>query len=81
MQGTAADLIKLSMVKVQQVLDQERRGTRMIMQVHDELVFEVPASEVEWLKTEVPRIMASVAPLKVPLLAEVGVGANWDQAH
>ena len=81
MQGTAADLIKLSMVKVQQVLDQERRGTRMIMQVHDELVFEVPESEVEWLKTEVPRIMAAVADLKVPLLAEVGVGANWDQAH
>jgi len=81
MQGTAADLIKLSMVKVQQVLDQEHRGTRMIMQVHDELVFEVPESEVAWLKTEVPRIMAGVADLKVPLLAEVGVGANWDQAH
>jgi DNA polymerase-1 len=81
MQGTAADLIKLSMVKVQQVLDQEGRATRMIMQVHDELVFEVPDSEVDWLTTEVPRIMASVAQLKVPLLAEVGVGANWDQAH
>jgi DNA polymerase-1 len=81
MQGTAADLIKLSMVKVQQVLDQEGRGTRMIMQVHDELVFEVPDSEIDWLKTEVPRIMAEVAQLKVPLLAEVGVGANWDQAH
>jgi DNA polymerase-1 len=53
----------------------------MIMQVHDELVFEVPESEVAWLKTEVPRIMAGVADLKVPLLAEVGVGANWDQAH
>jgi DNA polymerase-1 len=53
----------------------------MIMQVHDELVFEVPDSEVDWLKTEVPRIMASVAELKVPLLAEVGMGANWDQAH
>ena len=81
MQGTAADLIKLSMVKVQQVLDLEKRGTRMIMQVHDELVFEVPDSEVNWLKTEVPRIMASVAQLKVPLLAEVGMGANWDRAH
>ena len=81
MQGTAADLIKLSMVKIQQVLDAEPRGIRMIMQVHDELVFEVPDSEVDWLTTEVPRIMASVAELKVPLLAEVGVGANWDQAH
>jgi len=81
MQGTAADLIKLSMVQVQKVLDAEQRGTRMIMQVHDELVFEVPQDEVEWLKTEIPRCMAAVADLKVPLLAEVGVGANWDQAH
>ncbi len=81
MQGTAADLIKLSMVKVQQVLDRERRATKMIMQVHDELVFEVPLAEVEWLRLEIPRLMASVAELKVPLLAEVGVGPNWDQAH
>jgi DNA polymerase-1 len=81
MQGTAADLIKLSMVKVQDVLDEQQRGTRMIMQVHDELVFEVPDSEVEWLTTEIPRIMAGVAELKVPLLAEIGVGENWDKAH
>ncbi|MES2952743.1 MAG: DNA polymerase I [Pseudomonadota bacterium] len=81
MQGTAADLIKLSMVKVQQVLDEEKRGTKMIMQVHDELVFEVPEGEVDWLKTEIPRLMAGVADLKVPLLAEVGVGPNWDKAH
>jgi DNA polymerase I len=81
MQGTAADLIKLSMVKVQQVLDAEKKATRMIMQVHDELVFEVPEHEVPWLRHEIPRIMASVAQLKVPLLAEVGVGPNWDQAH
>ncbi len=81
MQGTAADLIKLSMVKVQQVLDEEKRGTRMIMQVHDELVFEVPQAEEAWLKTKIPRIMASVAKLKVDLLAEVGVGHNWDEAH
>ena len=81
MQGTAADLIKLAMIAVQGVLDRERRATRMIMQVHDELVFEVPADELDWARTEVPRIMASVADLKVPLLAEVGVGANWDEAH
>jgi DNA polymerase I len=81
MQGTAADLIKLSMVKVQQVLDAEKRGTKMIMQVHDELVFEVPESEVDWLKREIPRLMAGVAHLKVPLLAEVGVGENWEKAH
>ena len=81
MQGTAADLIKLSMVKVQQELDAQAKQTKMIMQVHDELVFEVPEQEVEWVKKEVPRIMAGVADLKVPLLAEVGVGLNWDQAH
>ena len=81
MQGTAADLIKLAMIAVQGVLDVEQRATKMIMQVHDELVFEVPASELDWARVEVPRIMASVAELKVPLLAEVGVGANWDEAH
>jgi DNA polymerase-1 len=81
MQGTAADLIKLSMVEVLRVLDAEKRTTKMIMQVHDELVFEVPEHEVDWLTTEIPRIMAGVAQLKVPLLAEVGVGLNWDQAH
>jgi DNA polymerase-1 len=81
MQGTAADLIKLSMVKVQEVLDREQRGTRMIMQVHDELVFEVPEGEVEWLRVEIPRIMAGVAELRVPLLAEIGIGTNWDEAH
>lgn len=81
MQGTAADLIKMSMVAVQKALDEQQRGTLVIMQVHDELVFEVPASEVDWLKTTIPAIMASVAQLRVPLLAEVGVGVNWDQAH
>ena len=81
MQGTAADLIKLSMVKVQQVLDDEKRGIKIIMQVHDELVFEVPEAEVDWVKHEIPRLMAGVAHLKVPLLAEVGVGPNWEKAH
>ncbi len=81
MQGTAADLIKLAMIKAQDTLDREQRATRMIMQVHDELVFEVPQAELDWARTEVPRIMAGVAELKVPLLAEVGVGANWEEAH
>jgi DNA polymerase I len=81
MQGTAADLIKLSMNAVQHELDSKSLKTKMIMQVHDELVFEVPHDELDWLKVEIPRIMASVAQLKVPLVAEVGVGANWDQAH
>ena len=81
MQGTAADLIKLSMIAVQAGIDLEQRKTKVIMQVHDELVFEVPEDEVEWLKVAVPKWMADVAALKVPLLAEVGVGINWDQAH
>ena len=81
MQGTAADLIKMSMVAVQQAIDQQHRQTKVIMQVHDELVFEVPESEVDWVRTQVPRLMADVAQLKVPLLAEVGVGLNWDEAH
>ena len=69
------------MNKVQQVLDDEKRMTKMIMQVHDEMVFEVPSGDVEWVRIEIPRIMASVADLKVPLLAEIGVGENWEKAH
>ena len=81
MQGTAADLIKLAMIAVQRVLHERDDRVRMIMQVHDELVFELPAAEEGWVRAEVPRIMAEVAQLRVPLLAEVGVGPNWEQAH
>ncbi len=81
MQGTAADLIKLAMIAVQDTLDREQRATRMVMQVHDELVLEVPHAEEAWAQEAIPRLMAGVAQLKVPLLAEVGVGPNWDQAH
>lgn len=81
MQGTAADLIKLSMVRVQLELDRLDKKTKMIMQVHDELVFEVPLEEVDWLKQTIPSLMAGVADLKVPLLAELGMGENWDKAH
>ncbi|MGZ5268664.1 MAG: DNA polymerase, partial [Caldimonas sp.] len=81
MQGTAADLIKLAMIAVQDELDRGARATRMIMQVHDELVFEVPDGEIAWAREAVPRIMAGVATLAVPLVAEVGVGANWEEAH
>ena len=49
--------------------------------MHDELVFEVPENEIDWVKHEIPRLMAGVAQLKVPLLAEVGVGENWEKAH
>ena len=81
MQGTAADLIKLSMVAVQDAIDAQQRRTKMIMQVHDELVFEVPEDEVDWIKAEVPRLMAGVAELRAPLLAQIGVGENWEKAH
>jgi DNA polymerase-1 len=81
MQGTAADLIKKSMVAVQQAIDGQQRASRMILQVHDELVLEVPDGEVDWVQVELPRLMASVAALKVPLVAEVGVGPNWERAH
>ncbi len=74
MQGTAADLIKLSMVKVQEVLDAQARKTLMIMQVHDELVFEVPEDEVEWVRTEIPRIMAGVAELRFRCWRRLGWG-------
>ena len=81
MQGTAADLIKLAMIAVQDALDRQGLASRMIMQVHDELVLEVPDAELEWSRAEVPRLMAGVASLSVPLLAEVGVGMNWEEAH
>ncbi|WP_321813408.1 MULTISPECIES: DNA polymerase I [unclassified Paraburkholderia] len=81
MQGTAADLIKLSMVAVQKWLDERKIGTKMIMQVHDELVLEVPEAELSEVRKCLPELMCSVAKLKVPLVAEVGVGANWEEAH
>ena len=66
---------------VQDALDAAKPEVLMIMQVHDELVFELPEGDVDWLRAEVPRLMAGVAQLKVPLLAEVGVGNNWEEAH
>ena len=81
MQGTAADLIKLAMIAVQQWLEAEALNSKMIMQVHDELVLEVPEPELALVTQKLPELMANVAQLKVPLIAEVGVGANWDQAH
>ncbi|MBI5255708.1 MAG: DNA polymerase I [Burkholderiales bacterium] len=81
MQGTAADLIKLAMIAVQGALDAQQRRSAVVMQVHDELVLEVPEDEIDWARSEVPRLMAGVAQLNVPLLAEVGVGPNWEQAH
>ena len=81
MQGTAADLIKLAMIAVQAALDAQAKRSVIVMQVHDELVFEVPEAELPWVRAHVPALMAGVASLSVPLLAEVGVGPNWEQAH
>jgi DNA polymerase-1 len=81
MQGTAADLIKLAMVKVQNWLEQEKLQSMLIMQVHDELVLEVPQTELALVKEKVRELMCNVADLKVPLDVGLGEGANWDEAH
>jgi DNA polymerase I len=81
MQGTAADLIKLAMIAVQRWLDDQALATKLLLQVHDELVLEVPDAELAAVREALPKLMGGVARLAVPLLVEVGVGANWDQAH
>ncbi len=81
MQGTAADLIKLAMIAVQNWIAAQQLQTKLIMQVHDELVLEVPEAELDLVKTMLPQLMQNVAKLDVPLLAEVGVGNNWEAAH
>jgi DNA polymerase-1 len=77
LQGTAADLIKLAMIRIQKKLAERKLGTRMTLQVHDELVFDAPPAEVDEVAQLVKSEMESVIELKVPLVAEVGVGDNW----
>jgi DNA polymerase-1 len=81
MQGTAADLIKLAMIAVQGWISKSGMTSRLIMQVHDELVLEVPDSEIDAVRKELPRLMNSVATLAVPLAVDVGAGPNWEKAH
>jgi DNA polymerase-1 len=81
MQGSAADLIKSAMIVVQGWLDAEGLQTRLLMQVHDELVLEVPDGELARVRAALPGLMTDWATLRVPLVVDVGVGANWDQAH
>ncbi len=81
MQGTAADLIKLAMIAVQGWLDREKLATMLLLQVHDELVLEVPEDELARVLAELPALMTGVAALSVPLVVEVGAGPNWDRAH
>ena len=81
MQGTAADIIKLAMIAVQGWLEASKLHAKLIMQVHDELVLEVPLDELDIVKANVPRLMTNVTKLDVPLVADPGVGSNWDEAH
>jgi DNA polymerase-1 len=81
MQGTAADLIKLAMIAVQNWLEKEKLVTKLIMQVHDELVLEVPGDELSRVKEKLHELMCHIAELKVPLEVGLGVGGNWDEAH
>ncbi|QWC98206.1 DNA polymerase I [Polynucleobacter paneuropaeus] len=81
MQGTAADLIKLAMIAVENWIEKEQLKTKMLLQVHDELVFDVPMDEIELLQAKLPGLMCQVAQLKVPLVVSIGVGDNWEEAH
>ena len=81
MQGTAADLIKRAMIATHRWLAGSDLQSRLILQVHDELVLEVPEAELDQIRDILPRLMGEVAALSVPLLVEVGAGANWDEAH
>ena len=81
MQGTAADLIKLAMIAVEDWLEKEGLKTKMLLQVHDELVFDVPLEEIDLLKAKLPDLMCHVAQLKVPLVVSIGIGDNWEEAH
>ena len=81
MQGTAADLVKLAMVAVQDWLEVEKLASRLVLQVHDELVLAVPQAEVARVQARLPELMCGVARLAVPLEVEVGTGPNWEQAH
>ena len=81
MQGTAADLVKLAMIAVQDWIGREKLATKLVLQVHDELVLEVPGPELERVRAELPQRMTSVATLSVPLVVDVGAGPNWEKAH
>ncbi|MBI1961658.1 MAG: DNA polymerase I, partial [Parcubacteria group bacterium] len=80
-QGTAADIMKMAMIAIHADLPKVSAGSRMLMQVHDELVFEVPAKDVSRVSSFVQETMESVAKLRVPLVAEVHSGRNWQEAH
>lgn len=80
-QGTAADLIKLAMIKIHDTITEQKLGSRMILQVHDELIFEVPDREIDTMKELVKKEMEGVLQLSVPIKVDMGIGKNWDEAH
>ena len=81
MQGTAADLIKLAMIAVEDWLEKEQLKSKLLLQVHDELVLDVPLDELEVVQAALPGLMCNVAQLKVPLVVSIGIGDNWEEAH
>ncbi len=81
MQGTAADIIKLAMIAVQDWLEKDQLKSKLIMQVHDELILEVPENELAIVRRKLPELMTQAAELDVPLIAEVGSGKSWGEAH
>ncbi len=81
LQGTAADIIKVAMIRIQKRIEEGRYSTRMIMQVHDELVFEIPEEEVSTIVPLVRNEMEAVMELSVPLKVSVSAGSNWAEAH
>jgi DNA polymerase-1 len=80
-QGTAADMIKLAMIKIHKELVKRKTRTKMVLQVHDELLFDAHKDEVEDLKPMIKELMENALPMKVPILVETGVGDNWLDAH
>jgi DNA polymerase-1 len=80
LQGTAADLIKLAMIRIDRLLQERKLQTKMLLQVHDELVFEAPPDEIDEVRRMVKQEMESVRQLNVPLVADAGVGSNWRDA-
>jgi DNA polymerase-1 len=80
-QGTAADIIKIAMINIHNWLREEKIGTRMILQVHDELLFDAPKAEIEYVKPKIEELMKNALPLSVPMEIGLGVGENWLEAH
>lgn len=80
-QGTAADMIKIAMIRIYQQLKKHHLQTKLLLQIHDELIFEVPKNEIEIVKDIVKKEMQNALPLEVPIEVNIGIGKNWLEAH